>query len=653
MQDNKLSIDTGSDTTGVGPIEDGRVTRTFERDLPQDTPQMADDFHSIRRNKRYDLDEFGREYYQVMADAVSVTPESRERFADASNRYQDNSMDTNNITASSQIDRQPEVTSQARSRVPLSTSSGRNTTHSTACSTTSTARARQAVTSSEAVLAMQIQLRLIQVIKLLTEPNVTPATRAQARTQARAALRFAVDNNASFPLTARCSFYIAHATYNPKDNRTTPEAVNWFERATEAAEADYPEGQWAQEWLDRYESLKIDPRPSSSSSWISNISNNVWNAVFRNNSSAGGLDPPPTPEPRPGPLWRLYSNGSTWLSRASPINNGRIPSFTTVDTGEGTTPTSARLITPTSANSGTSSGTQDHHGLKWSPGHPFGKGEVLPGRNFELLLSPDPIYEDENESDEEEQHIPANVLGGLVETSALSPIMQRPYSQRQRPAYYRRSSSDYYVPPAPPAPQKWRIANLTSSPKSSPTSPSTRDSSASASFPTASTATSTSLPPQLYNFPTTTTSPPNPKRHHSRAQSVSLPDTPTPFSPTWPTPKPAKPTSKSASVPTQNHASIKGSSSTSNSNSSDIFPSRNRNRLSISHAFIRATGLDVQRTRGEAARMEEGESPGFGPRREEQEVGFYVRRRREGSGNSGSEGKGDVAGLELGEGCEV
>jgi hypothetical protein len=50
---------------------------------------------------------------------------------------------------------------------------------------------------------------------------------------------------------------------------------------------------------------------------------------------------------------------------------------------------------------------------------------------------------------------------------------------------------------------------------------------------------------------------------------------------------------------------------------------RNKKRNSLS-LFIRATGLDVHRKRDEAAQMEEGESPAFAPRKEEE--GLYRRR---------------------------
>jgi hypothetical protein len=52
--------------------------------------------------------------------------------------------------------------------------------------------------------------------------------------------------------------------------------------------------------------------------------------------------------------------------------------------------------------------------------------------------------------------------------------------------------------------------------------------------------------------------------------------------------------------------------------------SRNKKRKSLSHLLISATGFSGAGRRDEAAQMEEGQSPAFAPRREEE--GLYQRR---------------------------
>jgi hypothetical protein len=654
---------------------------------------------------------------------------------------------------------QPQATTQAKTRVALSTSTDSSpsslpgspppfkqqtetSTHtkssallstltetSTDGSATSSAGARK-VSSSQAVLTMQIQIRLIPVIKLLTAAVTTPSTRARALEQAHAAFQYAKDRNASPPLLARCSFYIAHATYDSKDSRTTQEAVTWFQRAVEADEADYPEGQWAQQWLNRYESINLDSRPSTGSSWLANISNNMWNAVFRSNGTSEDPGPQPALKPRPGLLWRLYSNENT---RPAKAGFGRVPSFTTWNSGEiapqagegssqagetplqagetpspssvkeaspiaptsakeagPTAPSSAKEISPTilsyakypsptffgyakepspgTPSNATRSGTQDFYGLKWSPGHPFGKGKVLHGRDFELVFSPDMISpiqaipEEEHEhgegeqlqgegeqlqgegeqlqrEEEQPQHIPANVHGGLTDAPRREPSFRtkRMWGRPEGSPSWQTilENLDFYVPPehgrgklrimnqwvdypSKSSPdsldfhlqpvEHLRVVNRTSTPSTSgPSSPRTLQSSISAISSAPS-----SIPPPL-------PSPPSTNRQHSRSQSVSVPNTHVPTSPL-------------STAPVKTYAASEGGSS------SEILSARNKKRGSFSHAIIRATGLDVPRAKDEAARMEEGESPTFGPRKEEVITGLYRRwKGGEGSGDGGGD----------------
>ena len=527
MRDNKLSIDTGSYTTGIDPIDDGLATPAFRRDLQKAAPQLVSKFDNIRRNKNHQLEEYGRKHNRVKADlikkqATAVSSDNGNERGD-SDRSSGLGSSTDGSSVSPQPYEQPGATSPAKVKVPPPASTRSNTTNVT----TATARVRKTLTSSEAVLTMQIQIRLIPAIKLLTAPVTTRETRAQAKAQAQVALDFANANKTSLPLQARCSFYIAHATYDPQDPTTTQDAVNWFQRATEASEADYPEGQWAQEWLNRYESLNMGSRPSSSSSWISTLSNNVWNAVFRKNSSAEDSTSAPELKPPPAPFWRLLSNENMSVPKETRKNYSRIPSFSTMYSGETARSNSAKVASPTSPNSGTSSVSQDHHNLKRSPKCPPGKA----GKSFELVNSPEPIYEDDHESAEGEERISAKVPVDLVDASSPNPGS---------------SSSDYYVTPGSGA-RKRRSTNAISASQSDPNSPSTTNSSSSASASTALT-----LPP------------PSPNTHHSRAQSISLAYPTAPFSPVT-----------ANSIASHSYALSEGA------RSSDNLISRNKKRLSI------------------------------------------------------------------------
>jgi hypothetical protein len=85
-------------------------------------------------------------------------------------------------------------------------------------------------------------------------------------------------------------------------------------------------------------------------------------------------------------------------------------------------------------------------------------------------------------------------------------------------------------------------------------------------------------------------------------------------------------------------APVKTYAASEDGKSSENSGARHKKRGSFSHAIIRATGLDIPRTKDEAARMEEGESPTFGPRKEEVITGLYRRwKGGEGSGDGGGD----------------
>lgn len=277
--------------------------------------------------------------------------------------------------------------------------------------------------------------------------------------------------------------------------------------------------------------------------------------ITRSNSNEPSSAPvsPSAPKPRPNPLWRMYSNGSAPSMGRKPSSNNA----------------------PTSPFSATSSDTQDLHGLKWSRNAPYGKGEIINRQQFELVKSPEPFNLITEEDEDEEQQIPANVFGGLVDAAALKPAKGAYALSRYRPS--RPWPDEDFVVPDHMVGKKYHIVNA-SSPSESP------DASISLSDP------------KNQQLPTTSSCFPPASDIHSRAQSVAV----------------TSPTSPLSKV----HRDY------AQPEPENVAP-RNKKRNSLS-LFIRAAGLDVHRKRDEAAQMEEGESPAFAPKKEEE--GLYRRR---------------------------
>jgi hypothetical protein len=560
-----LSIDTRRSTTGYDPADGGLTTPAFRREPEDIAPHLVDKFDSINDTKNEKIEEYGRRYHQAKAGLFKRHATSS---SDGSERHENSiakdsragsgstnessyrgfdSNPTTNTGVTSSITGHPQTQVEARGNDRIALSDTTRTSNDTRSAASST-RPSTSATTNERLLTMRIQIRLLPVIQLLTGSDLTPAQRRRAQELAHAALHYANECNASHPLVARCSFYIAHTHYDRDDHTTTQTAVNWFERATEASEAGYPEGQWAQEWLNRYESVNMaaDSRPGTASSWVSGKLGGVWNMLSWSKSSAASTSPksPSAPKSRPtSSLWRMYSGDPARPAPQRRTMGERIPSFSTANT------------TSISPNSRPNSGTREHYS-------PWDKSEASPSRRFDFQ-STEPINE---EDEEEEQHIPANVLGGLVPAGALSPAMQRSPPAQQQHHHPSRRSSDAYIPHA----QKYRITNLTSPPES-PSSPgsSKKQSPTSASYFT-----------------------------HSRAQSFAN-DSP----------------SSPVALPLSNHVYAQSEGSAT---------SRNKKRNSLSHLLISATGFSGAGRRDEAAQMEEGQSPAFAPRREEE--GLYQRR---------------------------
>jgi hypothetical protein len=568
-----LSIDTSPNTTGYDPTDGGLTTPAFRRELENTAPHLVDKFDSITDNKNEKIEDYGRRYHQAKAGLFkrhatsssdgserhenSIGEDSRPGSGSTNGssfkRFDSNPTTDTGATSSIAGHLQTQVEARGSDRIALSdtTRDGDDTRSTTLPTRTSTF-----ATTNERLLTMRIQIRLLPVIQLLTGSDLTPAQRLRAQELAHAALHYANECSASHPLVARCSFYIAHTHYDRDDHTTTQTAVNWFERATEASEAGYAEGQWAQEWLNRYESVNMaaDSRPGTASSWVSGKLGGVWNMLSWSKSSAASTSPksPSAPKSRPtSSLWRMYSGDAARAAPQRRTMGERIPSFSTANT------------TSISPSSRPNSGTREHYS-------PWDKSGTSLSRRLEFQ-STEPIHEEnEDQEDEEEQHIPANVLGGLVPAGALSPAMQRSPPAQQQQHQPSRRTSDAYIPHA----QRYRIANLTSPPES----PSSPGSSSKKLSPTATSA----------SYFT-----------HSRAQSFAN-DSP----------------SSPVVLPLSSHvyAQSEGSPTTS----------RNKKRKSLSHLLISATGFSGAGRRDEAAQMEEGQSPAFAPRREEE--GLYQRR---------------------------
>lgn len=585
----------------------------FRRDLEASAPGLLDKFDSILRINDDRLEDYGRRYNKVRAhlarerttsllersETISPTDSTEEPNYVLSNGEEPQQRpESSGFGSETSVDPVPiQQAVRSKHRIPLS-----DTSTDSSAQATSPVAAQQAVrskqripltdstkssiaqpkspsvkvarplTTSETILTIKVQIRLLPVLLLLKKPDQLPKTRLEARSIAQGAFDFARDNGASDALIGRCCFYIGRSYHDAGLTKPSRDATNWFQRATLAAEAGYPEGQLAQECLNRYESLTLNSRPNSSSSWLADKVNVVWSTMW--SKMGNGAASPVAPKPRPEPIRTDGKEGA----RVRFGGGERIPSFSTAGSDESSRP-------PSSAGppSSTSTGTRDHHGLKWSPKSPWGKG-------IEFVQSPEPIYEDpEDEVEEEEQYVPANVLGGLVEAGALSPAMQR---SPGRTGSSRRSNSMNYVPAASRSSNESRPRNLfwvtnPSSPSTEPEilSPYSQD--------------RTNKDP-AENKKTSSYFPTRASRTHARAQSAVT------F---------ASPPVKIAIPPVYSQSEPSGSPTTSR------MPSRRgRNSLSL---IIKATGLDVYRKRDEAAQMEEGESP-FRPR--EEEAGLYRRR---------------------------
>lgn len=288
-------------------------------------------------------------------------------------------------------------------------------------------------------LEMDIKLRLLPITHLLTKANQTEHSLRSARNLAHATLEYAKARGAHPALIGRCCFYVASSHWDAKDTTAAEDAMLWFQRATDVSAAGYAEGQWAQQWLNYWESKTMSPttsgRPGTAGSWLGSAVGNVWSffTSSRTNSKARA---------------KVGEDDEEALSPKSGLRQG-------------------------TSRSEKSDKTRDHFGLPWSERHPYGKGEVLPGKMHEFVESPTQMSTMEEQWGEE-QHIPNNVLGGLVEAGNLSPAMQRSPTRPSRNSIQCTPAGVMQFGAPNTTPRKLRVVNgpsPLSSPSSKPLSP--------------------------------------------------------------------------------------------------------------------------------------------------------------------------------------
>lgn len=288
-------------------------------------------------------------------------------------------------------------------------------------------------------LEVDIKLRLLPITHLLTKAGRTDTSLRSARSLAHATLEHAKVRQAHPALIGRCCFYVASAHWDPKDTTAAQDAMLWFQRATDAKAGGYAEGQWAQQWLNYWESKNLSSsasnRPGSAGSWLGSAMGNVW-SFFTSSRTASKARP---------------KAGNDDEEALSPKSSSHQDTFISENSDK----------------------TLNHFGLPWSERHPYGKGEVLPGKMHEFVESPTAISP-LGEAWGEEYHIPNHILGGMVEAGNLSPAMQRSPTRPSRNSIQYTPASAMHFGASHTTPRELRIVNgssTLSSPSLKPTSP--------------------------------------------------------------------------------------------------------------------------------------------------------------------------------------
>ncbi|KAK6431600.1 hypothetical protein LTR95_012238 [Oleoguttula sp. CCFEE 5521] len=336
------------------------------------------------------------------------------------------------------------------------------------------------------MMNIEVKLRLLPAVHLLTKANQTAHDRNKAIRIAAETRTFVTKFKGTTALEARCQYYIAIAHNDDPKIPSNDRARRYHELAREATLGGYPEGRWAGQWLKHWECL-IDRRSPTTkiASWAYSTAASVISYVRGS---------PTTPiKPNRSDLEQdPFGRDRQSLSDISPIEAGgeRIPSFSTWRSSDAGSPQATSPEAGTfpsrrstkdswslkggkgvalqgafqpSFNSGSealspapdrlnnsnplsASSTTSHFGLAWTKHHPYGKGEIIPGKTFDSVYSPG------NTSSESERNIPHNVLGGLVDLSRLN---AKKTEMRDREWEARRHS---YVPEGVLSPRKTYVA---------------------------------------------------------------------------------------------------------------------------------------------------------------------------------------------------
>ncbi|OQO09579.1 hypothetical protein B0A48_04981 [Cryoendolithus antarcticus] len=304
------------------------------------------------------------------------------------------------------------------------------------------------------MMNIEVKLRLLSAVHFLTKTNQTAHDRNEATRIAAETRTFVTKCKGTTALEARCQYYIAIAHNDDPKIPSNDRARRYHELAREATLGGYPEGRWAGQWLNHWERLNNQRSPTAKiASWAYSTAVSVISYVR-------GSSTTPSKPSRSDSEQDPFGRDRQSLSDISPIEGGgeRIPSFSTWRSSDAGSPQAAspeagmfpyrrstkdswslkggkgvalqgafqpsfnsgnEALSPTpdrlsNSNPLSASSTRSQFGLAWSKHHPYGKGDIIPGKTFDSVSSP------ENISSESERNIPHNVLGGLVDLSRLN-----------------------------------------------------------------------------------------------------------------------------------------------------------------------------------------------------------------------------------------
>ncbi|OQO05647.1 hypothetical protein B0A48_09739 [Cryoendolithus antarcticus] len=304
------------------------------------------------------------------------------------------------------------------------------------------------------MMNIEVKLRLLPAVHLLTKASQTRHDRNEAIRIAAETRAFVTRCKGTTALEARCQYYIAIAHNDDPKIPNNDRARRHYELAREATLGGYPEGRWAGQWLNHWECLNDQRSPTAKiASWAYSTAASVIEYVR-------GSPTTPSKPNRGDSEDDPFGRDRRSLTDMSPIEGRgeRIPSFSTWRSSDAGSPQAAspeagifpsrhptrdswslkggkrvavqgafqpsfnsgnEALSPTqnrldNGNPLSASSTKSHFGLAWSKHDPYGKGEIIPGKTFDSISSPENIFS------ESERDIPHNVLGGLVDVTRLS-----------------------------------------------------------------------------------------------------------------------------------------------------------------------------------------------------------------------------------------